>query len=256
MVVINFYQTVEIIDQIPESFAEFSGIAGVLLNINEPQLLTYEYTLDNQKFYQLSPETYDNFFMSSYDAKVYIYLTKEEANFFKEEEKLKNVKNNEIEITKEMVYKRIIEQQKEKMRLKQLKEKEEQKKIEESKKLEENKVNKLEEHINEVINNSINIFKDKLINESKIKYSEILSQSRINLKNEEEKKENNIEIKSLEKHPGVKCNECNNEIIGDRYMCVFCEGFNYCSKCEEVKGNIHGHPMYKLKLRLDENINI
>lgn len=47
---------------------------------------------------------------------------------------------------------------------------------------------------------------------------------------------------------GVICSECRDEygIIGVRYQCVFCEGFNLCEKCE---GRLdHAHSLVKVKV--------
>lgn len=47
---------------------------------------------------------------------------------------------------------------------------------------------------------------------------------------------------------GVICSECRDEygIIGVRYQCLFCEGFNLCEKCE---GRIdHAHSLVKVKV--------
>ena len=75
------------------------------------------------------------------------------------------------------------------------------------------------------------------------------SQIKLNNLNLEKQKEN--QINSLEKHPGITCSNCGmNPIIGNRYCCVYCNNVNYCEKCEEENGLIHGHPLYKFKLRI------
>ena len=89
----------------------------------------------------------------------------------------------------------------------------------------------------------------EIISGSKMKLSQIiLSQSQMNIKNENELKE----IRSLETHPGISCCKCGmNPIIGNRYCCIQCDNVNFCDKCEEEIGFDHGHPLYKFKLRIE-----
>ena len=47
-------------------------------------------------------------------------------------------------------------------------------------------------------------------------------------------------------HPGSVCNGCGNNIIGVRYKCTICHGFDYCEKCEEKDKGEHGHPFLKI----------
>ena len=47
-------------------------------------------------------------------------------------------------------------------------------------------------------------------------------------------------------HPGIKCSECNEPIVGIRYKCSICKDFDYCEKCEEKTKGGHGHPFLKI----------
>ena len=194
-----------------------------------------------------------------------------------------NTDNVEIkvpEITKDMVINSILKQVRENMQksriLMQQKEKEEEekrKKLEkeekERKEKEEKEAKAISDQIGNLITNRLDNLKKELINESQIKFSEIMSESQLNLKNlyennngdnnnnNDENKENNENnentqiIQSLEEHPGISCSKCGmNPIKGNRYCCVYCNNVNYCEKCEELDGLIHGHPLYKLKLRI------
>ena len=100
-----------------------------------------------------------------------------------------------------------------------------------------------------MINSRVGDFKKEIINGSKMKLSQIiLSQSQMNIKNDNELKE----IHSLETHPGISCCKCGmNPIIGNRYCCIQCDNVNFCDKCEEEIGFDHGHPLYKFKLRIE-----
>ena len=103
--------------------------------------------------------------------------------------------------------------------------------------------------ISNMINSRVEDFKKEIINGSKMKLSQIiLSQSQMNIKNDNELKE----IHSLETHPGISCCKCGmNPIIGNRYCCIQCDNVNFCDKCEEEIGFDHGHPLYKFKLRIE-----
>ena len=176
-------------------------------------------------------------------------------------------------ITKEMVINSIVQQVRERMQQsriimqqkeKEEREREEKERIEREKKEKERKEKEKEEEkgvsnqINNLISNRLDNLKEELINESQIKFSQIISESQLNLNKIYE--ENNINdnhenkkeiIQSLEKHPGFSCSKCGvNPIIGNRYCCVYCNNVNYCEKCEEENGLIHGHPLYKFKLRI------
>jgi hypothetical protein len=180
--------------------------------------------------------------------------------------------SNEIklpEITKDMVIASIVKQVKENMQKSRILLQEKEKKEEEERKRREKEENErkekekeqakgITEQINNLITNRLDNLKEELINESQIKMSEIISESQLNLINTFEKKsirDEDTEINhtlSLEEHPGIKCSECGiDPIVGNRYCCVYCKDVNYCEKCEEKNGLIHGHPMYKFKLRIE-----
>ena len=107
----------------------------------------------------------------------------------------------------------------------------------------------VKDEISNMINSRVEDFKKEIINGSKMKLSQIiLSQSQMNIKNDNELKE----IHSLETHPGISCCKCGmNPIIGNRYCCIQCDNVNFCDKCEEEIGFDHGHPLYKFKLRIE-----
>ena len=186
-----------------------------------------------------------------------------------------NIKRNNYgiklpEITKEMVIQSMIRdmrqrRQESKIQLeKERKERKEKQKKEKEKKRKEKAKNKKEAkkekkvkkekddfagEISNMINSRVEDFKKEIINGSKMKLSQIiLSQSQMNIKNDNESKE----IHSLETHPGISCCKCGmNPIIGNRYCCIQCDNVNFCDKCEEEIGFDHGHPLYKFKLRIE-----
>ena len=54
-------------------------------------------------------------------------------------------------------------------------------------------------------------------------------------------------------HNGIACDGCNmNPIKGLRYKCSICHEFNYCQLCEELLGEKHEHPLFKLKYEIEE----
>ena len=46
---------------------------------------------------------------------------------------------------------------------------------------------------------------------------------------------------------GIKCNICQEEIQGIRYLCGVCQDFNMCEKCEIKEGMEHNHPLLKIR---------
>ena len=45
----------------------------------------------------------------------------------------------------------------------------------------------------------------------------------------------------------VKCNGCGKyPIIGSRFKCAVCEGFDYCEECEHKLSEKHNHPFLKI----------
>ena len=294
MVKIVFYGEEQQVDQIPESYYDFVQIIGVLFSLQEVEKLTIEYTSDNKKYKILNEENFRDFFLNgNSQTTVYVYSSKEESNSYrnrKEDDKKKEEKieekededeeeeinldkndNKEIkvpEITREMVIASIVKQVKENIQKskillmeKEKKEEEERKKREkeenERKEKEKEQTKEMANQINNLITNRLDNLKDELINESQIKFSQIVSESQINLKNIFENNiasddENKEKISSLEEHPGISCTKCGKSpITGNRYCCVYCKDVNYCENCEEKEGLIHGHPLYKFKLRIN-----
>ena len=107
--------------------------------------------------------------------------------------------------------------------------------------------------INDILNKNFEQLKEELINESKIKFNEIIMESTIKREDNEEEEDDNIQTPcSVEKHKGITCSGCGEcPIVGIRYKCVFCPHFDYCEKCEEEKGSVHSHPLYKLRFTIN-----
>ncbi|MCQ2821307.1 MAG: hypothetical protein MJ252_28945 [archaeon] len=62
-----------------------------------------------------------------------------------------------------------------------------------------------------------------------------------------------MEILSRTNTHNVFCQGCKCcPIKGVRYKCIFCENFNFCSKCEKEKNSTHQHPFLKLVFPLAE----
>jgi len=265
MVLIIYGEEIQEISEMPEKYEDFIEFIQNLFGIEEISKFTLEFTNDNKKYQKLTNETYKDFFIAdSKDKSVNIYPSSEDkkANELQiKEEKVEeeeiNTNNNNInenngikvpEITRDMVIASIVKQVKSNMQRSRLM-------LEEKKKKEEEENRAVKEQINNLITDRLNNLKNELISESQIKYSQILSESQINLKNmyanignDDVKK---ARIHSLEEHPSVTCSGCGmTPIVGNRYSCVYCRNLNYCEKCEEEKGFSHGHPLYKFKLRV------
>ena len=105
--------------------------------------------------------------------------------------------------------------------------------------------------LNDIINKNLDKLKNDLINESNIQLSQIVMESKI--KNNFENEEDNIKTpSSVEEHTGISCNGCGMcPIYGIRYKCIICSDFDYCEKCEEEKGYVHEHPLYKLRFKIN-----
>ena len=193
---------------------------------------------------------------------------KEEKDEKEEKEEEINNDDNEIkvpEITKEMVIASIVKHQKEKIqqsRIKLEKEKKEKKEKEKKEKERKKKEKKKKEdkkpkkdfagEISNLINSRVENFKKEIINESKIKLNEIMTESQLRIKNMNIINQKEKKINSLEEHPGITCSKCGiNPIIGNRYCCLYCNNINFCNNCENEIGYEHNHPLYKFKLRLE-----
>ena len=122
---------------------------------------------------------------------------------------------------------------------------------EKKKDLNENNNNNISNKLNDIINKNFDKLKNDLINESSIQLSQIVMESKI--KNNFENEEDNIKMpSSVEEHTGIPCNGCGMcPIYGIRYKCIICSDFDYCEKCEEEKGYVHEHPLYKLRFKIN-----
>ncbi len=265
MVLIIFGDDIQEINEIPEKYEDFIEFIENLFGIKEISKFTLEFTNDNKSYTKLTNETYRDFFVGDGANKsVNIFLPPEDNKTDElqkeekvEEEEINTNRNNNInenngikvpEITKDMVIASIVKQVKSNMQRSRIM-------LEQKRKKEEEENRAVKEQINNLITDRLNNLKQELISESQIKYSQILSESQINLKNmyekitgDDVKKE---KIHSLEEHPNFTCNGCGmTPIVGNRYCCVYCKDINYCEKCEEEKGFSHGHPLYIFKLRV------
>lgn len=85
------------------------------------------------------------------------------------------------------------------------------------------------------VNKRITNFKKNLLKSIKTKTEKILESYTSTTK-----KVNNVTI-----HEGIRCDGCKiSPVIGDRYKCVICPDFDYCSNCESR--NEHNHPFIKI----------
>jgi len=279
MVIICFYDEIKEIEQIPDNHKDFLEIISNLyaINMTEVENLVLEYSIDGKNYIILNKDTYNSLYSSGkVESTINIYFSMEESRAYqlspikeekeeKNEEKINennNENKNEVksgEITKDMVIASIVKQVKENMQRSKIllkKKEEEEKRREEEERIRREKEEKgVSDQINNLISDKLNNLKNELINDSIFKYSQILSESQINLQNLPKGNiydENKEKINSLEEHPGISCSECGiNPIVGNRYCCVYCRNLNFCEKCEEKNGFIHGHPLYKFKLRID-----
>ena len=281
MVIIALYDEIKQIEQIPEKYENFLEIIANLYAIDMKEIdnLILEYSIDGKNFIILNKDTYNSLYSSGkVDATVNIYFSMEESRAFQanpnneekhevkineniNENKNENI-NNEVksgEITKDMVIASIVKKVKENMQRSRIllkKKEEEEKRREEEERVRREKEEKgVSDQINNLITDKLNNLKTELINDSLIKYSQLLSESQINLKNVTKVnntfEENKGKIHSLEEHPEISCSGCGiSPIVGNRYCCVYCRDLNYCEKCEEKNGFNHGHPLYKFKLRI------
>ena len=171
-------------------------------------------------------------------------------------EENKNEINGEID----QIKLNLINAQKEKIRMKRMEMAEQEKKEKENKggkiiieeddfsqnqKLDDNLSNQL----NNIINNNFEKLKNELINESNVQLSQIVSESKLKIENEE--KDDVKTPISVEIHKNITCSGCGKEIVGVRYLCVYCSDFDYCEECEKNKGYIHKHPFYKLRYKIN-----
>lgn len=70
------------------------------------------------------------------------------------------------------------------------------------------------------------------------------------MKDEEEKEEMKPLIEECV-HRGIKCQGCGVvPIVGCRFKCIFCDGFDYCEDCEKKFALDHGHPFLMIRNNL------
>lgn len=76
---------------------------------------------------------------------------------------------------------------------------------------------------------------------------------------EQIKEDEKEEMKNLNQsddciHRGIKCQGCGVfPIVGCRFKCIFCDGFDYCEDCEKKYALEHGHPFLKIRNNLMKN---
>lgn len=273
----------------PNSFTDYCKEIEKLFSVKEAKNMIHKFVDENGVFQTIDLLSYPEFYVNTNTKEVKIFLSEEEATFaqeagpninqeeLKKEEKEEEIittnskeeeahkeKNNiqvpEIVITREQVIARIVANQKSKIHASKIQLAKEKQKLKEKvkkagKNKEKNPEGELNCQINKILTERLATLKIDLINESNIRVSQILSQSTIkNVENiiKDEIKENKNEINSVETHSGISCSSCGVcPIVGKRYHCVYCDDVDYCEKCEEKCGDIHDHPLYILRYKLD-----
>lgn len=273
MITVKLYDDIKNLEKKPSSFKDFCEKIKYLFNIENPELFTYEYLIGENQYCSLNIYTYHKFFMNDNIQKIFVYSDKNEAhtydneeeegesqnpNFYgdkiNEEEEFKNMNNNN-DLDLDIVKKKLINEQIKKIRESKMKQNIE--KIEEKNDnniiINDNKLNEnndISHELNNIINKNFNKLKEELFNESNDQLSQIVMESKLNIKKEEE---GNIKTpNSVEEHTGISCSSCGKfPIVGIRYKCIYCNDFDYCEKCEEDKGYIHEHPFYELRYKIN-----
>ena len=257
MIPVDLYKDVKNLESKPPSFKEFCEEIQKLFSI-EANNYTYEYLTNDKKYKALDMYNYPNFYMEDHIQKIFVYAAPDESNTFIEKPEEQNI-NNDLNIINpnndcDKVKLKIVKEQLEKIRqskiLNSQKEEEEENNIEINKIIIDDKVNDenndISNQLNDIINKNFDKLKNDLINESNIQLSQIVMQSKLN-NIEEIKTPSSVEI-----HTGISCSGCGAcPIIGIRYKCILCDDFDYCEKCEDEKGNIHEHPLYKLRYKIN-----
>jgi hypothetical protein len=275
----------------PNNFIYFCKEIQNLFKIDNTDKLIYEYTTDGEKYFPLNKNNYHKFFKNNHVTKIFAYSSPEDSNCYynkeeynkSEEEEddcenknpdfydnnIDNISNggliieenkNEINGGIDQIKLNLINSQKEKIRKKRLEMAEQEKREKENKggkividednfaqngKLD----NNLSNQLNNIINNNFEKLKNELINESNVQLSHIVSESKLKIENEE--KDDVKAPFSVEIHKNITCNGCGKEIVGIRYLCVYCPDFDYCEECEKNKSGIHMHPFYKLRYKIN-----
>ena len=248
---IKIYDDIKYLTKKPEGYKKFLEKINKLFNIDNSSNLFFEYSTSEDKYYKLDIQSYAKFFICDDIMVIYGYTDKTELQSYTnqyEEEEVEDLENNnpqfyednkEIEDTQK-VKEYIISSQKEKIRKSRINMEES-----ENKNISNDNLNN-DNEINNLMNEHFEKFKDELIYETGEKLSQIVMESKIQVKNS-----NCDEIKtpsSVETHSGIVCSGCGVcPIQGIRYKCVYCQVFDYCEDCHQKKSQIHRHPFYKLK---------
>ena len=270
---VDLYKTIKYLENKPSSFKEFCEEISKLFNI-DGNSFAYEYLTRDKEYHVLDVFNYPNFYTEEYIIKIFAYSMPNEAYSFAEnpeEQNINNYSNNLNNISNNNMDKiklKIINAQKEKIRQSKIlnyqREKENENEENKEKKIEINSIKKIEivekeddenndlsNQLNDIINKNFDKLKNDLINESSIQLSQIVMESKLN--NIEKEKDDGVRTpSSVEMHTGISCSGCGaNTIEGIRYKCVYCKDFDYCEECEEKKGYIHAHPLYKLRFKIN-----
>ena len=100
VVKIYFFEEEKELSQKPQNYNEFISCIRNLYGYEDMEKFFFEYTLDGNKFYQLNEGTYNAFFNNkNNNEKIYIYLSYEESNYYKQE----NQKDEKLEIKEENI---------------------------------------------------------------------------------------------------------------------------------------------------------
>ena len=278
MIKITLYGDTKEINEKPTSFVELCQIVSKLHKLENPYKFTYEYLCSNNKYYPLDSDKYKNFLIKENVKEILLHLSPAEANY--------QLNENNTENDNKIIYNTVNETEPNKIRLEEedeedsdsneekedsndekkmsdniekikiqkvkVKEKEKEKrkkKLEIDKKKKEKRVKKPKEinYLNHQIKNLLSAQLKKItteiINASSVQFSQIIKNSNIN----QEIEENPISD-SIESHKAISCNGCGTcPILGNRYKCVYCDEVDFCENCEKESGNIHNHPLYKLR---------
>ena len=77
---------------------------------------------------------------------------------------------------------------------------------------------------------------------------EIIDEDYYDYENMPEMDENEVQKEEKkEDESKIKCNICEMNIQGIRYLCGVCKEFNMCENCEKKEGKEHGHPLLKIR---------
>ena len=86
VVKIYFFEEEKEMNEKPQNFKDFLSWIMNCYGYEDMDKFFFEYTLDGEKFYQLNDETYNAFFNNkNNDEKIYIYLSIEDSNYYKQE---------------------------------------------------------------------------------------------------------------------------------------------------------------------------